>query len=187
MRITLLIGAVLAWSTVASAQTKYGGTWHPRPTIGVAAGGFKAITRNGTTTPMVSGTVEVPFSDKVRIRIEAARTTLPIVPEGAFDSSSRTDTAHIERLSLSLARVNGAGEFVSGYIGAGVGLHRATFDRAPKSGVSADLYVAGGAELLLSKRLTFDAELGLHGFRDDPWYHRNLITGETLFRLKLAL
>jgi hypothetical protein len=72
--ITLLSCPVLMATTgSAAAQTTSVGSWRPRPTIGVALGGFKAITRNGETNPMLSGTSRVPFSDKVRIRIEAAR------------------------------------------------------------------------------------------------------------------
>ena len=187
MRITLLSCIVLALTAAtASAQTQIT-LWHHRPTIGLGFGGLKAITRNGETNPMVSGTVEVPFSYHGRIRIEGSRTTLPIVPEGAPDSTIRTDTAHIERLSISVAGVKDPGEFVSGFIGAGVGLHRAEFDRAPRSRVSADVYVHGGAELHLSERLSLDAEFGFHGFRDDPWYQRSLITGETMIRLKVGL
>jgi hypothetical protein len=133
----------------------------------------------------VSGTCEIPFSEHGRIRLEGARTALAIVPEGAPDL--RTDTAHIERLTISVAAVGEPASLVGGYIGAGVGFYRAAFDHAPRSPVKADLYVHGGAEFRLRDRLTLDAELALHGFREDPWFHRNLITGETVFRLKVGL
>ena len=73
-RITLLVFAVmtLAAGRVA-AQTTFAGPWQPRPTLGVALGVSGAITRNGEANSMVSGTLETPFADNGRIRIEGAR------------------------------------------------------------------------------------------------------------------
>jgi hypothetical protein len=188
MRITLLSCTVLALMTAsATAQTTYVGPWQPRPTIGIGLGAFAAMTPNGTGTLIQSGTLELPVSDNARIRLELGRSTLPILPEGQRETTPRTDTAHIQRLSISAAALSRPGAPVTGYIGAGVGFHRATFDLAPRSPVRADLYVHGGAEVMVSDNLTLDAELGFHGFKDDPWYQRNLITGEAVIRLKVGL
>ena len=174
-------------TAVASAQTTYVGPWQPRPTLGVGLGAFGAITRNGTAALIRSGTVELPVADNARIRLEWSRSTLPIIPEGATDTSVRTDTAHLERLSLSIAGLKRPGAPATGYIGAGVMFQRATFDYAPKSRVRPGLYIHGGGEVMLSDNLTLDAELAMHGFEDDPWYQRKLITGEAVLRLKFAL
>lgn len=188
MRITIL-SCVLAATTATSvaAQTTYVGPWQPRPTVGIGLGVFGAITNNGSATMIRSGTLEVPLADKARIRVELGRSSLPIVPEGRTDISQPTDTAHIQRLTISVAGLRRPGAPVTGYLGAGVGFLRATFDYAPRSKVRADLYVHGGGEVMLSDTLTLDAEVGLHGFRDDPWYQRKLITGEAVLRLKMGL
>jgi len=185
---TLLSWAVLAATAAsASAQTTYVGPWQPRPTIGIGLGAFGAITRNGTDTLVQSGTVELPLADKARIRFELGRSTLPIIPESAKDASVRTDTAHIQRLSISFAGLKDPGAPLTGYIGAGVMFQRATFDYAPKSRIRAGVYLHGGGEVMLSDNLSLDAELAMHGFEDDPWYQRKLITGEAVARLKIAL
>jgi hypothetical protein len=188
MRITLLSSAVLALTTAsATAQTTYVGPWQPRPTLGIGLGAFAAMTNNGSGNLIRSGTLESPVADKARIRLELGRTTLPILPPGPKETAVRADTAHIQRLTLSVAALRRPGAPVTGYIGAGVGFHRATFDYAPRSRVRADLYLHGGAEVMVSDNLTLDAELGFHGFKDDPWYQRNLITGEAVIRLKVGL
>jgi opacity protein-like surface antigen len=187
MRIILLACGVLAATTVnAAAQTSVG-PWRPTPTVGVAGGAFGAITQNGNANPILSGTFEIPFSDQGRIRIEAGRSNLPIVPESARDSHSPTDTAHIERLTIGLAALAKPGAPVSAYGGAGLGLYRTTFDIAPKAPTRVGGHFYAGAEVLLSDRLTLDAEVGFEGFKDDPWFQRNLITGEAMIRIKVGL
>jgi hypothetical protein len=171
----------------ASAQTTYVGPWQPKPSIGIGLGAFGAITNNGTAKLIRSGTLEVPVSDTARIRIEAGKSTLPIVPEGVPDSSHPTDNAHIQRLTISIAGLKHPGAPATGYIGAGVAFQRATFDAAPRSRTRAGIYIHGGGELMISETLTLDAELALHGFKDDPWYQRKLITGEAILRLKVGL
>jgi hypothetical protein len=188
MRITLLSCAMLALTTAsATAQTTYVGPWQPRPTIGIGLGVFGAITNNGSGNLIQSGTLEIPVADKARIRLEVGRSTLPILPEGPKETTVRTDTAHVQRLTISVAGLRRPGAPVTGYIGAGVAFQRATFDFARRSPVRAGLYVHGGAEVMVSDNLTLDAEFGFHGFRDDPWYQRNLITGEAVIRLKVGL
>ena len=135
----------------------------------------------------MSGTLEIPVADQARIRVELGRSTLPMLPEGARSGIAPTDTAHIQRLTISVAGLKRPGAPVTGYIGAGVAFQRATFDYASRSPVRADLFVHGGAEVMVSDNLTRDAELGFHGFNDDPWYQRNLITGEAVIRVKVGL
>jgi hypothetical protein len=179
---------MLALTTVsAAAQTTYVGPWQPRPTIGIGLGAFGAITNNGSSNLIQSGTLEIPVADKARIRVELGRSSMAIIPEGAKAGIAPTDTAHIQRLTISVAGLRRPGAPVTGYIGAGVAFQRATFAVAPRSPVRADLYVHGGAEVMVSDNLTLDAELGFHGFKNDPWYLRNLITGEAVIRLKVGL
>jgi opacity protein-like surface antigen len=187
MRNILLACAVLAVTTTNTAAQTYVGPWQPKPTIGVAAGAFGAITNNGDAKLIPSATLEVPFSNNVRIRVEAARSTLPIVAASAPDSRAPTDTAHIERLTISVAALRRPGAPISAYAGIGVGLYKTTFDVAPKPPTRVGGHVYVGAELPLSDSLTLDAEVGIQGFKDDPWYQRNLIPGEAVIRLKLAL
>ena len=188
MRTALLSLVVLAMTSVgASAQTTYVGPWQPRPTIGIGLGAFGAITNNATAKLIRSGTLEVPVSDTARIRIETGQSLLPIVPESARDSKNPTDVAHIRRLTISIAGLKRPGAPATGYIGAGVAFQRATFDYAPKSGIRAGMYIHGGGEVTLSDDLVLDAELAFHGFKDDPWYQRKLITGEAVIRLKVGL
>ena len=188
MRITLFSVTVLALTTAsAAAQTTYVGPWQPRPTIGVGLGAFAAMANNGSGTLIRSGTLEIPVADNTRIRLEVGRSTLPILPEGPKETTVRTDTARIERLTISVAGLKRPGAPVTGYIGVGVGFHRATFDYAPQSRVRADVYFHGGAEVMVSDNLTLDAELGLHGFKDVPSYQRNLITGEAVIRIKVGM
>jgi hypothetical protein len=186
-RITLLVFAVmtLAAGRVA-AQTTFAGPWQPRPTLGVALGVSGAITRNGEANSMVSGTLEIPFADNGRIRIEGARSRLPIVPADAPDSRNPADVARIRRLTISVAALKRPGAPVTGYFGAGVGFYQTRFDYAPTPPVRAGVYVHGGAEILLDG-FTIDAEVGLHGFRDHPWFPRRLVTGEAVIRLKMDL
>ena len=187
MRIILLACGVLTISTTNAAAQTYVGPWQPKPTIGVAAGAFGSITRNGDARLIRSATLEVPISNQVRIRFEAGRSTLPIVSESALDSRSPTDTAHIDRLTISVAALRRPGAPISAYAGIGVGLYKTTFDVAPRPPTRVDGHFYIGAELLLSDSLTLDAEVGIQGFKDDPWYQRNLIPGEAVIRLKLAL
>jgi hypothetical protein len=83
----------------ATAQTTYVGPWQPRPTIGIGLGAFAAMTDNGTGNLIQSGTLEISVADNARIRLEAGRSTLPILPAGPKETTERTDTAHIQRLT----------------------------------------------------------------------------------------
>ena len=187
MRITLLFCATLALTaSTASAQTFYSGPWQPRPSIGVAVGAPGLLTRNGDATVMRSATLEIPFVDSGRIRIEAARTTLPMIPQGAPDGSMPVDVAHTRRLTISVAGLRSPGARVTAYVGTGVGFYQTTFDHAPKLPVRMGMHLHGGAELDLDG-LSIDAELGFHRFRDDRWFQRKVVTGEAVIRVKMAL
>ncbi len=188
MRVTLLSSVILALtSNIATAQTSYVGPWQPRTTVGIGFGAFGAITTNGTARPIRSGTLEVPISDQMRVRFEVGGSSLPIVPEGGPYSGNPTDTAHIQRLTISIAALKRPGAPVTPYGGAGVSFQRATFDLAPRSPVRADVHLHFGGEVMLSDDLTLDAELSINGFKDDPWYRRKLVTGEAMLRVKLGL
>jgi hypothetical protein len=188
MRFTLLSCALLALTaTTAAAQTLYVGPWRPRPTIGIGLGAFGAITRNGSASLVRSGTLEVPLAEKARIRVEYWSSALAIMPVEARPSSVRTDTAHLQRLSIGIAGLKQPGAPVTVYAGVGVGLSRARFDYAPGSQIGVGAHVQIGAEVMLSDKLTLDAELGLNGFKYFPRYQRNLNTGEAVLRIKMVL
>jgi len=187
MRITLLFCATLALTaSTASAQTNYAGPWQPRPSLGVAFGTFGSLSRNGDAGRMRSATLEIPFSDHGRIRIEGGRTTLLIVPEWAPDGSAPVDVAHTRRLTISVAALRRPGSPITSYFGTGVGFYDTTFDHAPKAPVRVGGYLHGGAELQLDG-LSIDAELGLHGFRDYRWLQRKVVTAEAVIRVKMEL
>ena len=80
MRITLLTCVVLAsMTTTAAAQTTYVGPWQPRPTIGGAFGRLSAGETSALWKPLLSGTVEIPLTAGGRIRIEAGRSSFPLL------------------------------------------------------------------------------------------------------------
>jgi opacity protein-like surface antigen len=188
MRITFLSCAILALTAAsAAAQTTYVGPWLPRPSIGVGLGVFGAITNNGSGNRIQSGTLEIPLADNARIRIEAGRTTLPILPPGPRQMTVRVDNAHLERATVSVAGLLRPGAPVTPYVGAGVIFQRATFDHAPRSPITAGLHVHAGAEVMAVDTWTLDFEVGFQGFGRDPWYQRDLMTGEAMIRLKLGL
>lgn len=145
------------------------------------------MTYNGTGRLIGSGTLEIPFTDSARFRVEASRTTLPILPEGTKPGTTPTDIARISRLTVSMAGLVHPGAAVSPYGGFGIGVHRATYDVGGPSRSKLEGYAHAGAEMMVSERLTLDFELGMHGFRDDRWYQRNLITAEAVLRIKMAL
>jgi hypothetical protein len=165
-----------------------GGASKPRPSVGVALGLFGEVdqTPANDNNPIVAGTMEIPYSRHERIRIEAGRTRFPLLPYGATDDANRTDTAHITHLTVGLAGVREPGAPVSGYLGTGFGIYRASFDRTPDAPMRFGVHVYGGAELQLSHRVTLDAELGVH-LLPAPLYARSVLSGETIIRLKFAM
>ena len=162
MRITLLAAPMLALMTsTASAQTSYVGPWQPRPTIGVALGAFDYDVNNYRTNRLVSSTVEIPFSDKARLRIEAGRSGIR-VPAAASPASYRfTGDATVSRLTVSIAGLERPGYIVSPYGGLGVGFYRLTNDSV-RTPMKAGFYAHGGAEVPVSNSSSLNFELGVH-------------------------
>ena len=183
-------GSAAAQGLIPSATNAAasGGSLKPGPSVGVALGLFGEVdqTPANDNNPIVSGTMEIPYSRHQRIRIETGRTRFPLLPNGATDDASRTDTAHITRLTVGIAGVREPGAPVSGYLGTGFGIYRASFDRAPDAPTRFGVHVYGGAELQLSHRVTLDAELGVHVL-PAPLYARAVLSGETIIRLKFAM
>ena len=94
MRPTLLACSVLALTAAtADAQTTYAGPWQPRPTIGVALGAFDYDVNNDRTNRLVSGTVEIPFTDEARLRIEAGRSAVRVPSDASLESYRFTGDA----------------------------------------------------------------------------------------------
>jgi hypothetical protein len=147
----------------------------PKPTIGLAGGVFGTVDQDehNDSNLLLSGTIEIPFNTNGRVRIEGARASL--------------GSAHVAQMSMGLAAVREPGAPVSGYLGIGAGLYRASFDRAPALASRAGVHFYGGAELTLSKAITFDAELGVHALAGSSPYLPNHLLGESVFRLKFAL
>jgi hypothetical protein len=156
--------------------------------VGVALGLFGEVdaTPANDNNPIVSGTMEIPYSRHERIRIEAGRTRVPLLPYGATDDANRTDTAHVTHLTVGIAGVREPGAPVSGYLGTGFGIYRASFDRASDAAKRFGVHGYGGAELQLLRRVTLDAELGVHVL-PAPLHARSVLSGETIIRLKLAM
>jgi len=156
--------------------------------FGVALGAFGELdeTRGNDPNPVVSGTYEIPLTREGRFRIEAGRTVLPIVPYGADDARQRTDTAHISRINVGVEGLRSPGAPLSGYLGIGYGVYRASFDHASGSGWHGGVHFYGGGEMLLSDHLCIDAEIGVHLLRE-PLYPRFVLPGEAVIRVKVGL
>jgi hypothetical protein len=167
MRTTLRPFFMLAMLTAtANAQTTYVGPWQPQPTIGVALGAFDYHLNNDRTNRLLSATVEIPFSDQGRVRIEAGRGGIR-VPAGTNSESYRfTGDATISRLTVSIAGLTRPGDIVSPYVGLGGGFYRLTHDNL-KTSVKTGLYAHGGAEVPVSNSSSLNFELGLHGIGRD--------------------
>lgn len=167
MRTTLLACSVLALTAaMADAQTTYVGPWQPRPTIGAAFGAFDYELDNHRTNRLFSATVEIPFSDQGRVRIEAARGGIRVPAAARPERYRFTGDASISRLTVSIAGLERPGYIVSPYIGLGVGFYRLTHDNV-KTPVKAGLYAHGGAEVPVSNSATLSFELGVHGIGRD--------------------
>jgi hypothetical protein len=70
MRTTLLACCGLTVITAtANAQTTCVGPWQPRPSIGLAFGALDYDLTNDRTNRLLSGTIDIPFSDEARVRI----------------------------------------------------------------------------------------------------------------------
>ena len=163
MRTTLLACCVLTVMATADAQTTYVGPWQPRPTIGVALGAFDYDVNNDRTNRLLSGTVEIPFSDDARVRIEAGRSGIRVPAEAGLEFYRFTGDARISRLTVSVAGLGRPGDVVSPYAGVGGGVYWLSHDTV-KTPIKAGFYIYGGAEVPVSDSATLNFELGVHAF-----------------------
>jgi hypothetical protein len=188
MRSPLLAGSVLALTAAAAnAQTTYVGPWQPRPTIGVALGAFdEPFRQNNHTNLLISGTFEFPFSDDVRLRIEAGRSTLrlPAVTDPLVYRFA--GNARVSRLTVSIAGLRRPGDIATGYGGIGVGFYRMTQDNV-KTPITPGMYVHGGGELPVSDSVTLNAEIGVHIVGKNFVQITPVLLGEVVIRLKVGL
>ena len=174
---------VLASTTVtAAAQTTYAGPFQPRLTIGAAIGTMSA-NRSGDWERVVSGTVEIPFTDKVRLRIEGGRGSFPVV--FFANSTLRTDSARLTRLTAGAAMLTSPGAPVSPYFGGGAGVYHTSVENGPTSETTAGANLYAGGEILASDRITIDGEIGVHLIHEHAFTRRTF--GEVMVRFKVGL
>ena len=167
MRTTLLACCVLTVITASvNAQTTYVGPWQPRPSIGVALGAFDYDLYNDRTNRLLSGTLEIPFTDEARLRIEAGRSGIRVPADASLESYRFTGDARISRLTVSVAGLGRPGDVVSPYAGVGGGVYWLTHDIV-KTSIKAGFYVYGGAEVPVSDSATLNFEIGVNAFPGD--------------------
>jgi hypothetical protein len=181
LRTMVLLLTVLG--AIAAPVAGQSGPWRPEPTIGVALG----VSDDGNWSAdgknlLISGTYELPIADVARVQVEAARTRQAIPAQAR---SPQGDTAHISRLTISLAAIKRSAPLMP-YGGIGLGLYRATFDRAPTAGWRRGGYLHGGIELQVTDALSVDGEAGLHVVLR-PLYAGGELRGELVFRVKFRL
>lgn len=194
MRPTLLACSVLALTAAtADAQTTYAGPWQPRPTIGVALGAFDYDVNNDRTNRLVSGTVEIPFTDEARVRIEAGRSAVRVPSDASLESYRFTGDARISRLTASVTGLGRPGDIVSPYAGVGGGVYWLTRDTV-KTSIRAGFSVYGGAEVPVSDSATLNFEVGAHAFPGGLIHVKRPSTGvkgdgvfEAVIRFKVGL
>jgi hypothetical protein len=179
--IGLLLTVLGATAAPAAAQS---GPWRPEPAIGIAVG----VNDDGNWSGdgrnlLLSGTYELPLADVFRVRVEAARTR-QAVPAQALPPAG--DEAHISRLTISLAAIRRSAAPLMPYGGLGLGLYRATFDRAPTAGWRRGGYLHGGIEVQVTDAVAVDAEGGLH-IVPQALYPYGELQGELVFRVKFGL
>src|SRR5262245_8849424 len=185
MRATLLLLTILVAAAVPAAAQPVFSKDHPRPTVGIGVG----VSDDGNWSGdgknlLLSGTYELPFGDWARVRLEAARTRQAI-PALVYRADGG-DTARFTRLTLSLAGVKRSLAPIAPYGGLGIGLYRATFDRAPASSWRAAPYVHGGIEVQASDTIAIDGEIGVHAI-GGHFYPESGLLGEALLRIKIGL
>jgi hypothetical protein len=185
MRATLLLLTILVAATVPAAAQPAVSQDHPRPTFGIGVG----VSDDGNWSGdgknlLLSGTYEVPLGDWAQVRLEAARTRQAI--PALASRGDVGDTARFSRLTLSLARVKRSLAPIAPYGGLGIGLYRATFDRAPASGWRAGPYVYGGIEVQAGDTVAIDGEIGVHVI-GGHFYPESGLLGEALVRIKIGL
>src|SRR5688572_32861069 len=188
MRTTLLACCVLTVTTAtANAQTTYVGPWQPRPTIGVALGASDYHLNNDRTNRLFSGTIEVPFSDKARLRIEAGRSAIRVPANASPEFFRFTGDARISRLTVSIGGLERPGDIASPYAGLGLGFYRLTHDNV-KTPIKPGFYAHGGAEVPVSDSATLNFEIGVHVIPGDFIHVRSPssdVKGDGLFEALL--
>src|SRR5688500_17703885 len=161
MRTTLLACGVLMVRATADARPTYVGPWQPRPTIGVALGASDYHLNNDRTNRLFSGTIEIPFSDKTRLRIEAGRSAIRVPANASPEFFRFTGDARISRLTVSIGGLERPGDIASPYAGLGLGFYRLTHDNV-KTPIKPGVYAHGGAEGPVSDSAKLHFELGVH-------------------------
>lgn len=155
-----------------------------RATIGLGLGLSDDGNRSGDGRhAVVSGSYELPLTNAVRIRIDAAGTHQPIPAALGGDPA---DTAHISRLTISLATVKSPFAPITPYGGAGIGFYRASFERSSTIQMRRGAYLHGGIEVHANDAIAIDGEFGLHIIRQ-TLYPEGALLGEIVARLKIAL
>ena len=182
MRITLLTCVMLTAMASATAAQTVTGPWEPRVTIGAAIGTMSA-NRSGDWDRVISGTAEIPFTDKIRIRIEGGRGSFPVV--FLVNSALRTESARVTRLTAGAAMLTWPGAPVSPYFGGGAGVYHTSVENGPTSETTAGANFYAGAEVLASDRITIDGEIGGHLLHETAFTRRTF--GEVMVRVKVGL
>jgi hypothetical protein len=181
VRTILLLSVVGPIAAPAAAQSGPGG---PESTVGIAVG----VSDDGNWAGdgrnlLISGTYELSVADVARVRVEAARTGQVI---RAQVRSPEGDTAHISRLTISLAAIKRSAAPLMPYGGVGIGLYRATFDRAPATGWRRGGYLHAGIEVQVTDAVAVDGEGGLH-LVPQSLYPGGELRGELVLRVKFGL
>jgi hypothetical protein len=139
--------------------------------------------RSGDWDRVVSGTVEIPFTDRIRARIEAGRGLFPVV--FLANATLRADSARLTRLTAGAAMLTWPGAPVSPYFGGGAGVYHTSVENGPTSETTAGANFYAGGEILISDRITIDGEIGGHLLRADAFTRRTF--GEAMVRFKVGL
>ena len=155
-----------------------------RATVGLGLGLSDDGNRSGDGRhAVVSGSYELPLANALRIRVDAAGTHQPIPPALVGDPA---ETAHISRLTISLATVKSPFAPLTPYAGAGFGFYRATFDRSSTTQTRRGAYLHGGIEVRANDAIAIDGEFGVH-IIPQTLYPEGALLGEIVARLKIAL
>jgi len=174
--------ALLSLAATAAAQTTHVGPWRPRPTIGGAFGRLSAGETSATWKPLLAGTVEIPLTDRGRIRIEAGRSSFPHL--FAASVGMPEEMARLSRVTVGGAALIRPGAPISPYVGGSLGVYRLRVDNGPADTVTGgNLY--GGAEIMASDRITVDAEVGIH-LIDQTLFNERLFA-DLVLRIKVGL
>ncbi len=155
-----------------------------RATIGLGLGLSDDGNRSGDGRhAVVSGSFELPLANPFRIRIDAASTRQPFPSAAVGDPD---DTAHVSRLTISLATVKSPLAPITPYGGAGIGFYRSTFERSSTTQTRRGAYLHGGIEVHANDAIAVDGEFGLHVI-PQTLYPEGALLGEIVARLKIAL